>query len=176
MVRNVALRQLHPGDFEGIVSVVDDWWGRPVRDKVPRLFFDHFWSTIFVAECSGVPAGVIIGFLSPSQPTAAYVHLIGVDPRHCGHGLGTLLYERFFTIAREHNRVEVWAVTSPQNRGSIEFHGHLGFSIWPGDREENGVSVHSDYEPSGASRVVFVKALKSSIPRDHRMSRVREGT
>lgn len=158
-MRKVALRELLPGDFEEIVSVVDDWWGRR-----------------FVAECRGTLAGFIIGFLSPSQPTAAYVHLIGVDPGHRGHGIATLLYERFFTMARENNRVEVWAVTSPQNRGSIEFHGHLGFSIWPGEREENGVSVHGDYEPSGASRVVFVKALESSSPRDHRMSRVREGT
>jgi GNAT superfamily N-acetyltransferase len=175
-VRNVALRQLHPGDFDRIVSVVDDWWGRPVRDKAPRLFFDHFWSTSFVAECSGTFAGFLIGFVSPSQPSAAYAHLIGVDPRHCGQGIGTLLYERFFTIARKHNRFEVWAVTSAQNRGSIEFHGRLGFSIWPGDREENGVSVHGDYEPSGASRVVFVKALETSRRRDHRMGRAGEGT
>lgn len=170
------MRQLRPGDFEGIVSVVDDWWGRPMREKLPRLFFDHFWSTSFVAECRGTLAGFVIGFLSPSRPTAAYVHLIGVDPQHCGHGIGTLLYERFFTIAREHNRAQVWAITSPQNRGSIEFHRRLGFFIWPGDHEENGVSVHSDYEPAGHSRVVFVKALESSTPRDHRMGRAWTGT
>jgi hypothetical protein len=34
-------RSATPGDFDAIVGVVDDWWGRPMVEKLPRLFLDH---------------------------------------------------------------------------------------------------------------------------------------
>ena len=46
----MKLRTLAPDDYEPIVSVVDSWWGRPIAGSLPRLFFDHFHTTSFVAS------------------------------------------------------------------------------------------------------------------------------
>lgn len=123
------LRSAKPGDHGWIVSVIDDWWGRPVARAVPKLFLEHFHSTSLVAEVEQVPVGFLIGFVSPSVPEAAYIHFVGVDPKHRARNLGRTLYERFFDIARSHGRTEVAAITNPINEGSIAFHRRLGFEV-----------------------------------------------
>src|SRR5262249_15052880 len=46
----VTIRPAVPSDYDRIAAVVDDWWGRPLRQALPRLFLDHFHDTSFVAE------------------------------------------------------------------------------------------------------------------------------
>jgi len=37
------IRQLATADYPFVISVIDRWWGgRPMADKRPRLFFEHF--------------------------------------------------------------------------------------------------------------------------------------
>ena len=50
-------------------------------DMLPKLFFVHFRDTSFVAERNGELAGFLVGFLSQSEPDAAYVHFVGGQPR-----------------------------------------------------------------------------------------------
>ena len=147
MTPDVTLRTATPADYDRIVAVVDDWWGRPVSRILPRLFLDHFHATSTVAEADGELAGFLIGFLSPSQPAAAYIHFVGVSPGLRGQGLATVLYERFFALAAADGRTRVSAVTAPVNAASIAFHTALGFTAsapvtgydGPGD-----VKVHFD--------------------------------
>jgi hypothetical protein len=78
---DIKLRTAAAADYDRIIAVLDDWWGRPVRHSLPRVFLDHFYATSTVAESDGELAGFLIGFLSPSQPDAAYIHFVGVSPR-----------------------------------------------------------------------------------------------
>jgi ribosomal protein S18 acetylase RimI-like enzyme len=126
---DVTFRFATPADYDRIVGVLDDWWGRPVSHALPRLFLDHFHATSTVAEAGGDLAGFLIGFLSPSLPDAAYIHFVGVHPDHRRGGLARMLYERFFWLAAADGRSVVRAVTAPVNARSIAFHSALGFSV-----------------------------------------------
>jgi ribosomal protein S18 acetylase RimI-like enzyme len=118
---------------------------------LPQLFFVHFEGTSFVAEAEdGRLAGFLVGFLSQTDETDAYVHFVGVAPDRRGSGLGRELYERFFEAAREAGRSTVRCVTSPSNESSVSFHRALGFDV---DR------VAADYDGPGEDRVLLVKRL-----------------
>src|SRR5665213_136313 len=50
MQTEYAYRSARPDDYDGIVAVVDGWWGRPIAGALQRLFLDHFWRTSLIAE------------------------------------------------------------------------------------------------------------------------------
>jgi len=127
----VLLRPARPDDYDAIAAVLDDWWERPIRVHLPRLFLDHFHLTSLIAERpdAGSPAGFLVGFLSPARTDEAYVHFVGVAPAHRRTGLAHRLYQAFFELAREHGRDVVRAVTSPANTRSIAFHRAIGFQV-----------------------------------------------
>lgn len=125
------LRPASPTDYNRIITIVDDWWGREVHPVLPRLFLDHFHRTSVIAETPDDLAGFLIGFLSPSLPDTAYIHFVGVNPAFRGVGLARRLYEAFFALARADGRSSVRALTSPQNTASIAFHKAMGFTATP---------------------------------------------
>ena len=126
---STTMRTARPDDHDWIVGVVDDWWGRAVSTSVPRLFLDHFHSTSLVAELDREPVGFLIGFASPSVPTVAYIHFVGVDPAHRTKSLGRQLYHRFFELVRGYGCLSVWAITNAVNDDSIAFHRRMGFEV-----------------------------------------------
>ena len=129
MAPDIPLRAATAADYDRIVAVVDDWWGRPVRHALPRLFLDHFHDTSLVAEQDGELAGFLVGFMSPSNPDGAYIHFVGVNPRLRGNGLARRLYETFFDRAKAEGRRVVRAVTASHNSASIAFHTAMGFTV-----------------------------------------------
>ena len=69
------IRQLSMADYPFVISVIDQWWGgRPMADKLPRLFFEHFTDTSFAAERDGKLAGFLTGFISQARRGEAYIH------------------------------------------------------------------------------------------------------
>lgn len=159
--QSIHLRPVEPADYAPIIAVVNDWWGgRAMRDMLPKLFFIHFRETSFIAEADGQRIGFLIGLLSQTDPDSAYIHFVGINPDYRQHGVGRLLYERFFAVARQAGRSKVGCVTSPINTTSIAFHLRMGFQVVPGNAEQNGISVHQDYDGTGEDRVVFVKMLE----------------
>jgi ribosomal protein S18 acetylase RimI-like enzyme len=147
---DITLRAATPEDFDPIIAVVDDWWGRPIRQALPRVFLDHFHATSTVAEADGALAGFLVGFLSPSQPDAAYIHFVGVDPARRGHGLARTLYERFFALAEADDRSVVRAITAARNTRSIAFHAAMGFTV---------TDPIADYDGDSTPKVVFERRL-----------------
>jgi predicted GNAT superfamily acetyltransferase len=130
MTGDISLRTARAADYDGIIAVVDDWWGRPVHRALPRLFLDHFHDTSFIAERSGGElAGFLIGFLSPAQGDCAYIQFVGVAPEERKSGLARLLYQAFFEMAAKDGRRVVRAVTAPVNSASIAFHAAMGFAV-----------------------------------------------
>ena len=147
-----TIRHAQPSDYGRVIQHVNAWWGgRDMAPMLPKLFFLHFEGTSFVAEREdGTIAGFLIGFLSQTDESEAYVHFVGIAPELRGSGLGRQLYERFFEAAKEHGRLVVRCVTSPTNAASVAFHEALGFVS---DR------VAADYDGPGEDRVLFVKQL-----------------
>lgn len=118
---------------------------------LPRLFFEFFRPTSFVAEDGGGRlVGFLCGFVSQTDSREAYIHFVGVAPGSRGSGLGRSLYERFYAAARERGCSVVRSVTSPVNEGSIAFHAALGFEV---------AAVAIDYDGPGGHRVRFRRAL-----------------
>jgi ribosomal protein S18 acetylase RimI-like enzyme len=133
------IRPARPADHDRIVRVVDEWWGRPIRDALPSLFLEHFFTTSRIAERDGSLVGFVIGFCSPSVPDEAYIHFLGVAPNERGQGLARHLYQKFFQLARANGRTVVRAITSPVNTASIAFHRRLGFTVtMPGPDRADG--------------------------------------
>ena len=148
----VSIRHAQPSDYGRVVQHVNAWWGgREMAPMLPQLFFVHFEGTSFVAEDEeGRLAAFLVGFLSQTDETDAYVHFVGVAPDRRGSGLGRELYERFFAAAGENGRTTVRCVTSPANADSVAFHEALGFVV---DR------IAQDYDGPGEDRVLLVKRL-----------------
>jgi predicted GNAT superfamily acetyltransferase len=147
----ITLRAARPADYDAIVAVVDDWWGRPIARVLPRLFLDHFHRTSFLAERDGDLVGFLIGFYSPSAPDQAYIHFIGVSPAARGSGLARRLYEAFFADAERAGCTLVHAITSPVNTGSIAFHRAMGFAVH---------GPIADYDGPEVGRVIFERHLR----------------
>ncbi|WP_196814455.1 GNAT family N-acetyltransferase [Nocardia sp. BMG111209] len=95
----------------------------------PRLFLDHFAATSLIAESGPDLAGFLVGFHSPTDTEAAYIHFVGVHPDRRGAGTARTLYHRFFAAAVADGRRVVRAITSPGNQGSVAFHTTLGFTV-----------------------------------------------
>src|SRR2546423_14194542 len=74
-VATVAIRHAEPGDHARVSPHLDEWWGgRPMRAMLPRLFFEHFRDTSFVAQAEGELVRLLCGLLSPRYPDPGYVH------------------------------------------------------------------------------------------------------
>lgn len=155
------IRNLTVTDYEHITAVVDDWWGgRPMRSLLPRLFFEHFNPTSFAVGNSNELQAFLIGFVSQTNPSIAYIHFVGVNPTSRTLGLGRKLYAHFFEVAQALGCTEVRCITSPVNTGSIAFHRRMGFVLLPGTGEVGGVPVTLNHAGEGQHRVQFQKTFE----------------
>ena len=145
-----TVRAARPDDYDWIIRVVDDWWGRPMTQHLPRLFLDHFHSTSIVVEEGGQPVAFLVGFMSPSQPTIAYVHFIAVHPDHRRGGTASDLYDQFSQMAGAAGCTEVHAITGAINEVSIAFHGRIGFTA---------SDPIDGYDGPGTSLVTFTRPV-----------------
>lgn len=156
----MEIRNVKSSDYYIISPLINDWWGgRQMSDMLPKLFFDHFNNTSFIAEKDGQIIGFLIGFLSQSNTDVAYIHFVGVNPDFRKKQIGKQLYIEFFRVIKKNNRNVVRAVTSPINKVSIAFHTKMGFHIDKGDKEIDGVPVFADYDGPNQDRVLFAKEV-----------------
>src|SRR3954453_4941619 len=120
------MRTARPRDYDLIVEAVDEGWGRPVADSLPRLFLDHFAGTSRVMEDTQGLAAFLVGFMAVP---VGYVHFVGVRPDLRGRGLARALYDDFARRATAAGCTELRAVTAPANLPSREFHVSMGFEF-----------------------------------------------
>jgi GNAT superfamily N-acetyltransferase len=154
--QGLSVRNSKPTDHQRIISVMKDWWGgRDLTWMLPKLFLDHFGDTSFIIEKKEILIAFLIGFLSSSRPREGYIHFVGVHPNYRSIGLGRFLYHRFFNICKKNHRDTIRACTSPVNKGSIEFHKKVGFSILEGNGEVDGIPVSLDYNDPDGPKVLF---------------------
>lgn len=163
MTAEILVRRPTEADHPRIVGQIDDWWGgRKLHQLLPRLWFQHFAGTSWVAEdADGRVIGFLVGFISPDRPDEAYVHMIATSPSRRLAGLGRTLYERFFEDVQARGARRVTAITWPGNRVSVGFHRAMGFtpSEGPGTQNLYGTPAYPDYDADGDDRVVFTREL-----------------
>ena len=156
----MEIRSVKGSDYYVISPLINEWWGgRNVSHLLPKLFFDHFTQTSFIAEKDGKLVGFLIGFLSQTHSDEAYIHFVGVHPEYRKHDIGKHLYNKFFNAVKQNNRSIVRCITSPVNKVSIAYHTKLDFEIENGDRIIDGLSLNTDYNGPNQDRVLFVKKL-----------------
>jgi GNAT superfamily N-acetyltransferase len=150
-------------DHAVVVRLVDEWWGgRRRHELLPRLWFQHFTGTSWIAETeTGRLAGFLVGFRSPDHPDEAYVHMAATEPNLRRRGIARGLYERFFDEMRRLGAARVKAVTWPGDPVSVAFHVAMGFrpTVGPGSRPLYGTPALADYDYDGEDRVLFVRDL-----------------
>lgn len=150
-------------DHAFVVSRVDGWWGgRRLHDLLPRLWFQHFTGTSWIAEDeAGRIVGFLVGFVSPDHPDVGYVHMAASDPARRRQGIGAELYHRFFADVAAHGVRTVRAITWPGNRVSIEFHRAMGFLPLGGSATVPawGSPAFLDYDAPDEDRTVFEVAI-----------------
>jgi ribosomal protein S18 acetylase RimI-like enzyme len=149
-VSNEKIRQATAGDYDAIVSVVNDWWGRDLRGALPRLFLDHFYATSLIAEDDGTMIGFVVGFVSPSAPGEGYIHFVAVDPGYRGRGIARRLYDEFIERVKPQGCRLLHAITAPVNETSIAFHRRMGFDVQ---------GPVPDYNGPGRDMMVFTRSL-----------------
>ncbi len=160
-----ALRFRRPteDDHARVVAVVDEWWGgRRMRALLPRLWFEHFAGTSWIAEDdNGQLAGFVVAFLSPDHPGTAYIHMVAADPNRRRDGIGRELYHAAFQELAAAGAREVRAITWPGNRISVAFHRSMGFRVDDGPSTTliYGTPAHVDHDGEGEDRVVFIRDL-----------------
>ena len=159
----LVIRHAQPVDWERVMAVMPGWWGgRDLRALLPRVFFEHFRTTSWVAEHEDELVAFLVGFLCPAHRDEAYIHFAGVAPTWRRAGLARDLYHRFFEVARADERTCVHAVTSVVNRDSIAFHQRLGFVLLPGDFEVDGLPAVGDPSVPEGGVVQFELRLDGS--------------
>ena len=160
---DLTFRRPTEADHRRVVAVVDDWWsGRRLRHLLPRLWFQHFSGTSWIADDGeGRLAGFIVAFVSADEPTTGYVHMIAADPNRRRAGIGRALYEHVFDDLGARGVRRIVAITWPGNRPSIDFHRALGFAIddGPGTERIYGTPAYADYDGPDDDRVVFIREL-----------------
>ena len=160
---DLAFRRPTEADHRRIVGLVDEWWGgRRMRALLPRLWFQHFTGTSWIAETDhGKLAGFVVAFISQDDPSLGYVHMIAADPNRRRSGIGRALYERVFTDLSGRGVTRVKAITWPGNRQSVAFHRSVGFRVddGPGSQNLYGTPAYADYDGDGDDRAVFVRDL-----------------
>jgi ribosomal protein S18 acetylase RimI-like enzyme len=159
----MTIRHPHEQDHPRVLAVLDHWWGEFGGEAgslqrallLPRLYFQHFTTTSYLVEdARGGLSAFLVGFLSQTNQTVAYIHFVGVDPAFQMQGIGTALYSRFFEQTRQLGRRYIHCLTSPGNTGSQAFHTRMGFKSMPG-AAIGDVQVQPDYDGVGLDRVVF---------------------
>jgi len=136
----------------------------------PRLLFEHFGSTGFVAESGGELVGFLLGFASQTYPGEACVWAVWVRSDRRREQLGTTLYECFVAAAHEQYCSIVRASAAVTDGVAIAFHRALGFVAEPGsDPRADGPA--DDDPPADEARVQFVRFVADragSHPRPER--------
>lgn len=145
----MIIRGITKADFDYIVRVLDRWWGGPSGERAHPVFFYELGEKALIAEEDGEVVGFLLGFLAPTSPPTAYVHLVGINPDHRRKGVGKELYAQFIERAKRADARRIKAITTVGNEGSVRFHEALGFTA----------DEDADYAGPGRSRVVFTKDL-----------------
>ena len=158
----MLVRNVFEEDFVAIGDRAREWGDLVIeRETVYHMFCAHFRGTCFVAEDGGKMIGYLLGFRSQTYPGQAYMHLLHVDPKFRGYGVGRRLFSQFLQAVKASGCTEIKAISRPENKAGMAFYRGAGFKqVETGNLlEVEGVLATKDYNGPGKHRVVWGKEI-----------------
>lgn len=135
------------------------------RNSIFHIFTKFFQNTVFIAETNENKIkriiGFLIGFISQSDSSDAYIHLLCVDSDFRGKGIAYQLVMEFLKYVKKMNCRSVYLITNPVNHNAIQFYQKLGFKIFSESDviEMDKINAVKDYNGPGEHMVVFKKDI-----------------
>ena len=158
----MLVRNAFPGDFVEIACKSKAWADLVIeRESIYHILTEHFKSTCFIAEDRGAMIGYLLGLRSQSDPDIALVHLVQVEPRLRGNGIGRRMFNQFQAEVKKLGCKKIMTHSRPENNSCNRFYKAMGFTtVTNADAVEvNGMPCVKDYNGPGKHRVVWVKDL-----------------
>jgi GNAT superfamily N-acetyltransferase len=159
-VKIVPLDQARIADVEELLRM-----GAPYVSVRTRsdywLYASLFSSTCPIAIEDNLLAGVVIAFRSQDDPDEVYVQDVMVNPLKRHRGVARQLLAAVRRQAEEWGCRRIYLTSEADNIAAHSTWLSLDFTNIPGDRDEGGVSVISDYKGPGKHRAVYEQILPS---------------
>jgi GNAT superfamily N-acetyltransferase len=158
----MLVRNVFEADILAIVDKSKEWADIVIeRDTIYHVLTRHFRSTCFIAEDRGQTIGYLLGFRSQTYQDEAYMHLVRVDPRLRGHGVGRRLFSQFEAATRALGCKKIITTSRPQNKTAAKFYEEMGFKpVEAGSMiEVDGVRAIKDYNGPGKHVVLWSKDI-----------------
>lgn len=163
MIRDLpraTIRRARPGDRGAVLTATRDWWGRAEVPELPRILFEHFTTTAFVAEAEGALVGFVLGFVSQTYPGEAHVQAVAVRPDRRRDELGRALYECFVAAAGDQYCSVVCAAVPVDDPAALAFHCALGFTVESHDVREAPVAAAAGGGPAEPALLRLTRAVE----------------
>jgi ribosomal protein S18 acetylase RimI-like enzyme len=158
----MLVRNVFEADFLAIVEKSKEWADIVIeRDTIYHILTRHFRSTCFIAEDRQQVIGYLLGFRSQTYPEEAYMHLIQVDPKLRGHGVGRRLFSQFEAATKALGCKKIVTTSRPQNKTAAKFYEETGFRPVEAESmiEVDGVRAIKDYNGPGKHVVLWSKDI-----------------
>ena len=141
---NADVWRATPGGEERVKSAEPLFDDEVDVDATRRFLLDER-NALLIAYVDAVPAGFVSGteLSHPDKPAPEmFLNELGVDEAYRGRGIGRLLVERLWSLARERGCREMWVLTDEENVAANKVYAAAG-----GARA--GVEVMYEWRASG---------------------------
>lgn len=127
----VRIRNASPRDGLDVAALVRRCPGLDANSAYAYvLLCDEFRDTCITARGDdGRLTGFVTGFLSPRDPSRAFLWQVGVDPDHRGRGLAHALVRAFAQSARAAGAVSLETTIAPDNAASLALFSSFAASV-----------------------------------------------
>ncbi|MEV4129317.1 GNAT family N-acetyltransferase [Nocardia sp. NPDC049707] len=103
--------------------------------------------------------GAVIAFRSQTDPGDVYIQDVMIHPQHRRRGIARALLQSVRSQAEKWACERLYLTSEPDNQAAQATWATLGFVNVPGDHENDGVSIITDFKGPGRSRAVYELAL-----------------
>lgn len=128
MGETITLRVLGPDDFDLVMAVTDGLFDNPVRPDQTRAFLaDPLHEAVLAFDGSlgvGMATGTVL--LHPDKAPSMFVNEVGVRDSHLRRGIGRMVTEKLFEVARARGCEGIWLGTEDDNIPALALYRSMG--------------------------------------------------
>lgn len=126
-----------------------------------RTYSDYWlYARLFSSSCpvaieEGDIAGAVMAFRSQEDTDDVYIQDVMIHPDYRRRGVARALLESVRAQAASWECARLYLTSEPDNTAAHAAWTTLGFTNVPGDHEENGISVVTDFKGPGKTRAIY---------------------